>query len=162
MKIRLPRMLEQSAANAAGYRDMAELLESRLEFLYGKEKIIMAMRIRQGATYRQIAEIVGMHPAAVARRARKISSRLLKGAFITFLRKSSCLTQEQLAIGKDYYLTGLSLPRIARNHNCTLYRVRTVLSQLASLVAQHQSPDHKGGAKDKMGGHVTADRRTAS
>jgi hypothetical protein len=124
---------DETKAGFAGYRSAAEVLESRLEFLDGKEKIMMTMRVRQGATFGQIAALAGMHEASVARLVRKIRSRLLKGAFITCLRYKDLLTREQLAIARDRYVLRLSIPAIAKNHNCTLYHTRSVLSQLASL-----------------------------
>ena len=61
-------------ADTSGYRKTADLLENRIDFLDGREKVIMAMWIRQGATFRQIAFLTGLHEANVARTARKISS----------------------------------------------------------------------------------------
>jgi hypothetical protein len=136
------------------YRDIAELLESRLEFLDGKEKVIMTMQLRHGATFRQIAALTGLHEASVARLVRKISSRLLKGAFIVCLRKRDCLTKQQLAIARDSYLSRLSIPAIAKKHKCTLYHVRLVLSHLAKFIAEQYSPDSKGRVKDKTVGRT--------
>ena len=44
------------------------------------------------------------------------------------------LTDQQLAIARDRYLTRLPIPLIAKKHKCTLYRVRSVLAELANLV----------------------------
>ena len=103
------------------------------------------MWIRQGATFRQIAALTGLHEANVARMARKISSRLLRGAFVDCLLKSDCLTKEQLAIAGDHYLNRLSIPAIAQKHNCTLYHVRAVLSQIAEQLGSTQPVGATGG-----------------
>ena len=118
------------------YLDAADALESRLEFLEGKEKILMEMRVRQGATFGQIAALTGVHQSSVSRAVRKLRGRLLKGAFVVCLRNSERLSGRQLAIARDRYLARLPIPLIAKKHRCTLYRVRTVLAELASLVAE--------------------------
>jgi DNA-binding transcriptional ArsR family regulator len=121
-------------AGIGGYLDTADMLESRLEFLEGKEKILMEMRLRQGATFGQIAALTGMHQSTVARQVQKLRGRLLKGAFVVCLRNRECLSDQQLAIARDRYLTRLPIPLIAKKQKCTLYRVRTVLVELANLV----------------------------
>jgi hypothetical protein len=65
----LPRMVGCDAG-LWNYLDAADALESRLEFLEGKEKILMEMRLRQGATFGQIAALTGMHQSSVARSAK--------------------------------------------------------------------------------------------
>ncbi len=42
-------------------------------------------------------------------------------------------SDQQLAIAQDRYLLRLPIPLIAKKRKCTLYRVRTVLSELATL-----------------------------
>jgi hypothetical protein len=129
----LPRMVDCDAG-LGNYLDAADALESRLEFLEGKEKILMEMRLRQGATFGQIAALTGMHQSSVARQVHKLRGRLLKGAFVVCLRNRYRLSDEQLAIARDRYLTRLPIPLIAKKHKCTLYHVRTVLAELASFV----------------------------
>ncbi|MDO8302107.1 MAG: hypothetical protein Q7T18_02595 [Sedimentisphaerales bacterium] len=133
MKIALPRMVD-CQAGIGGYLDAADALESRLEFLEEKEKILMEMRLRQGATFGQIAALTGMHQSSVARQVRKLRGRLLKGAFVVCLRNREYLSDQQLGIARDRYLARLPIPLIAKKHKCTLYRVRSVLSELARLV----------------------------
>jgi hypothetical protein len=131
MKIKLSKMLRHdAAARQGGYRDFNEMLEARLDFLTGREKIIMTMRVRQGAAFGQIAKLTGLHEATVARMVRKITAQLLKGTFAHCLRNSKHLTSLQLAIARDHFLAGLPLRSIARKNNCTLYHVRAVLAQL--------------------------------
>jgi hypothetical protein len=123
-------------AGIGGYLDAADMLESRLEFLEGKEKILMEMRLRQGATFGQIAALTGMHQSSVARAVHKLRGRLLKGVFAVCLRNRERLTDQQLAIARDRFLTRLPIPLIAKKHNCTMYRVREVLAELAGIVAE--------------------------
>ena len=123
-------------AGLRGYLDAADALESRLEFLEGKEKILMEMRVRQGATFGQIAALIGMHQSSIARQVRKLRGRLLKGAFVVCLRNRDRLNDQQLAIARDRYLARLPIPLIAKKHKCTLYRVRSVLAELASIVEE--------------------------
>jgi len=138
MKTTLPRMVD-CQAGLGNYLDAADALQSRLEFLEGKEKILMEMRLRQGATFGQIAALTGMHQSSVSRQVRKLRGRLLKGAFVVCLRNSDRLTDQQLAIARDRYLTRLPIPLIAKKHKCTLYRVRSVLAELATFVEANAS-----------------------
>ena len=116
-----------------GFRDLAELLEHRLEFLTLRDRQIMTMWIRQGVSLHQIALLTNSHPSSVSRRVRRLSARLLRGAFIDCLRNRVHFTDEQLAIARQRFLLKLPIKTIAQNCKCTPYRVRLVLSQIHKI-----------------------------
>jgi hypothetical protein len=139
----LPRMVDRQAG-IGGYLNAADMLVSRLEFLEGKERTLMELHLRRGATFGQIAALTGMHQSSVTRRVQKLRRRLLKGAFVVCLRHRERLSDEQLAIARDCYLSRLSVGLIAKKHKCTQYRVHSILEELAEIIASENSGRKNG------------------
>jgi predicted DNA-binding protein YlxM (UPF0122 family) len=115
-----------------------ELLKSRLSLLSGADKLLMTMYIRHGNSIRQIARIRGTSEASISRRIRAISKRLADGPYIDCLRCRDKLTNRQLAIAKDYYLTGLSMRQIAAKRRWSYYRVRDTLIEIRNIINKPQ------------------------
>jgi CRP-like cAMP-binding protein len=139
------KQLNTESKSTVGFRDFYELLESRLEFLEGRDRQIMTMRIRQGASFGQIAILTNSHESTIARAIRRLSARLLTGAFIDCLRNKNRLTDEQLAIARDRFLLKLPFKTIAKKQNCTLYHVRLIVEQITKTLAE-LNPDSRTGS----------------
>lgn len=120
------------------HRDRIELLRSRLNLLSGTDKLLMTMYIKHGNSFRQIARIRGASESSIARRIRAVSNRLANGPYIDCLRCRDKLTSRQLAIAKDYYLTGLSMRQIAVKRRWSYYRVRDMLNEIQNILNEPQ------------------------
>ncbi len=121
-----------TAKNA--YRDRIDLLRSRVSLLTGKDKVLMTMYIENGNSFRQMARLVGVNEASIARRIHKVTKRLIDGEYITCLRNRNKFASIELDIAKDYFLSGLSMKKIAKKRNSTYYRVRETLKKIQRLV----------------------------
>ena len=120
------------------HRSGIELLRSRLNLLSDTDKLLMTMYIEHGNSIRQIARIRGVTETSVARRIRAITKRLTDGPYIDCLRNRGKLTSRQLAIAKDYFLTGLSMRRIAGKRCWSYYCVRETLIKIRSIITEPQ------------------------
>jgi len=116
------------------YRDRIDLLRSRAGLLAGKDKLLMTMYLENGNSFRQIARLAGVSEAAIGRRIRKITKRLLNGEYITCLRSRNEFTKTEMDIAKDYFLLGLSIRKIAARRHCSYYHVRETLKKIQQLV----------------------------
>lgn len=122
-----------SVANST-YRDRIDLLRSRIGMLVGKDKLLLTMHLENGNSFRQIAQLVGVNEASIARRIHKITKRLIDGEYITCLRNRDKFSEEELVIAKDYFLLGLSIRKIAIKRDATYYRVRKIISQIRQRI----------------------------
>jgi predicted DNA-binding protein YlxM (UPF0122 family) len=102
--------------------------------LSGTDKVLMTMYIQNGISFRQIASIRGVSETSVARHVRKIAKRLTDGEYIRCLRNSEKLTPAQMAIAKDFFLTGLAMTRIAAKRCSSVHRVRRTLLEVSNLI----------------------------
>jgi hypothetical protein len=118
---------------ARKYGSRLELLESRIELLRGKEKLLMTMYLKNGNSFYQMARLAGVNEVTIARRIYKIIKRLLDGEYITCLRNRNKFSDCEMAVAKDYLLTGLSMRKIARHHRCSRYRVRQTLGKILAI-----------------------------
>ncbi len=118
-----------------GHRDRIDLLRSRVGLLTGKDKVLMTMYIENGNSFRQMARLVGVNEARIARRIHKVTGRLMKGEYTTCLRNRDKFDSGELDIAKDYFLSGLSIRKIARKHNRTYYGVRKTLKKIQGVIA---------------------------
>ena len=126
---------EQVRVVESGHRDQMEILRSRLGLLSGTDKVLMTMYVQNGNSFRQIARVGGISETSVARKVHKISKRLTDGEYIRCLRNSEKLTPDQMAIAKDFFLTGLAMSRIAVKRHSSVHRVRRALTEIRDLVS---------------------------
>ena len=117
-------------------RNRMELLSSRVDLLTGKDKLLMTMYIRNGNSFRQMARLAGVNESHIARRIRKIMKRLLDDKYITCLRTRDQFTATEMAISKDYFLSGLSIKKITAKRHFSYYRVRQTLKKIKAFIKQ--------------------------
>lgn len=125
---------EGSVKAKAAYHDRIDMLRSRMGLLKGKDKLLMTMYIDNGNSFRQMARLVGVNEARIARRIHKVTERLLTGEYITCLRSRDNLDKVEIGIAKDYFVDGLSIKRIAKRRSRTYYRVRETLKKIQGIV----------------------------
>ncbi len=116
------------------HRDENNLLQSRLNLLDGKDKVLMSMYLENGNSFRQIARLTGISEARIARRIHGLIKRLIDGQFIVCLRNRDKFTPEQLAIAKDYFLIGLSISKIATKRHWSCYHVRRTIKKIQNVL----------------------------
>lgn len=116
------------------HRDRIDLLRSRVSLLAGRDKLLMTMYLENGNTFYQMAKLVGVNEATIARRIHKLMRRLIAGEYITCLRNRDKFTKPEMDIAKDYFLLGVSIRKIAAKRHCSYYRVRETLKEIQQLV----------------------------
>jgi len=117
------------------YRDRIDLLADRISLLAGKDRLLMTMHLKNGNSFRQIAQLAGVNEVNIARRIHKLTKRLIDGEYITCLRNRDRFNAEEMAVAKDYFLTGLSMKKIAAKRHCSYYRVRETLKSIKRLIS---------------------------
>ena len=116
------------------YRDRIDLLRSRVALLSGKDKLLMTMYLENGNSFRQMARLAGVNETSIARRIHKVTQRLIDSEYITCLRNRNKFTGNEMAVARDYFLSGLSIKRISHKRCSTYYSVRQTLKKIQRLV----------------------------
>jgi predicted DNA-binding protein YlxM (UPF0122 family) len=130
-----------SIKSKAKYRDRIDMLRSRMGLLKGKDKLLMTMYIENGNSFRQMARLVGVNEARIARKIHKVTERLITGEYITCLRNSDKLDKGEIDIAKHYFLDGLSIKKIAKRRRRTYYQVRETLKKIQEIVKVEDKGD---------------------
>ncbi len=125
---------QSSVKTRTEYRDRIDLLRSRVGLLTGKDKVLMTMYMENGNSFRQMARLVGVNEARIARRIHKVTERLVNGEYITCLRNRDKFDKGELDIAKDYFLAGLSMKKIAKKRDSTYYCVRKALKKIQGII----------------------------
>ncbi len=125
------------------FADRAEMLRARVDILSGTDGAIMKMYLDGGCTYCQIARLMGVNEATVARRIRRITKRLLDGEYITCLRNRKKLKPLEQEIARDHFLDGLSQRKIATKRKVSIYHVRMGLKRIKKIVATTEKKDRE-------------------
>ncbi len=120
-------MQDSDAEGLNKARGRVELLAGRLELLSGEDRVLMEMYLKNGNSFRQLARLLGVNPATVGRRVHKLCRRLTEGGYVACLRNRSRFSAMELKIAKDYFLTGLSIRRIALRRRCSRHSIRRTL-----------------------------------
>ena len=138
--------IQQRASNAENeYRGRTDLLRSRLYLLSGKDRLLMTMYLEYGNSFRQIARLTGTCDTLIARRIHKLTEKLTNGPYIRCLRNRSQFTRTEMAIAKDYFLSGLSLRKIAAKQQMSLYRVRQILKKVRQVTSTTELDRRRAG-----------------
>jgi len=116
------------------YRDRIDLLRSRVELLTGEDRLLMTMYLENGNSFRQMARLAGVNETSIARRIHKVTKRLIDSEYITCLRNRDKFTNDEMAVARDYFLSGLSIKRISKRRRSTYYSVRQTLKKIQRLV----------------------------
>jgi len=116
------------------HRDQIDLLHSRLNLLNGKNKVMMTMYLENGNSFRQIARLTGVSETRIARRIRGLTKRLIDGQYIVCLRNRNKFSKAQMTIAKNYFLTGLSMRKIAVKRHRSYYHVRETIEKIKSIL----------------------------
>lgn len=131
-------MSEQALEMKGLRRGQLELLQGRLGLLRGRDKVLMTMYIVNGNSFRQIARLRGVSETSIARRIHRIAERLTNGEFLLCVRNRDKLSRRQMAVARDYFLTGLSIKQIAEKRSMSMYAVRKVLFSIRHLIRKKE------------------------
>ena len=115
-------------------RENVNLLRGRLDLLTGKDRILMIMYLENGNSIRQIARLSGTSESNIARKIRRLTERLINGRYIICLRNRDKFTYDEMAVAKDYFLTGLSIKKIAAKRHWTYYRARKTIRNIRRII----------------------------
>jgi len=127
---------QQSLDNKIKNRAQIEMLRSRLSHLDGEDKLLMTVYLENGNNTRQISRLTGRCRTRIARRINTLTKRLLNGRYIACLRNRRKFNKHQMAIAKDYFLTGLSIKKIALKRHCSRYRVTETIKKIKSILKE--------------------------
>jgi hypothetical protein len=117
-------------------RAQIDLLRSRLNHLDGEDRLLMTVYLENGNNTFQISRLTGLCRTSIARRINLLTMRLLDGRYIACLRNRRKFNKHQMAIAKDYFLTGLSIKKIALKRHRSRYRVTETIKKIKSILKE--------------------------
>jgi hypothetical protein len=117
-------------------KEFSNLICSRLDWLQGRDRILVEMVYDRGFSYRTVAELTGMRPSSICRRARTLIRRLLSREYQICLLRRNQLSFLQLCIARERFVLGMSRSDIALRHRISLYSVDQHLQHLANLTGK--------------------------
>jgi len=116
-------------------RGIVEVLRVRAHLLAGRDRALLEMYLEHGNSFRQIGRLMGLSPANVGRRVRRIVRRLADDTYEICLGNHDEFNGRELTLIRDYFVCGLSKACISRNRAVTLYRVRAILQKAREYAA---------------------------
>ena len=115
-------------------RAQIEQLRSRIDLLDGKDKFLMTLYLEDGYSIFQISRLTALCETSIARRINRLTKKLLEGRYIACLRYRDKFNRKQMAIAKDYFLTGLSMREITTKRNRSFYHVRETILKIKNIL----------------------------
>lgn len=122
------------AARREEYRDRIEVLKNRVSLLVGRDKALMRMYLENGNSFYQMAQLAGVSESTIARRIHKLAKRLTDGKYMACLRNREKFTKREMEIAADYFLSGLSMRKIAAKRGWSYYRVYESMKRIRGFV----------------------------
>jgi predicted DNA-binding protein YlxM (UPF0122 family) len=130
---------QETIAVAGSHRAEIELLRGRLKLLDGKDKILMTMYMENCNSIRQIARLLDVDEMKIARRIQKLTKSLIDSEYLECLRARDRFTSNQLNIARDYFLSGMSIRKIAAKRKRSCYCIRKIILDIQNLVRTGQA-----------------------
>lgn len=124
-------------------RIQIDLLRRRLSLLEGKDKLLMTMYLENGNSIFQISRMTGLSQTSLARRINGLTKRLIEGQYIECIRNRDKFNKSQMAIAKDYFLTGLSIRKITIKRHRSRYHVRETIKKIKSILNRCENANQK-------------------
>jgi DNA-directed RNA polymerase specialized sigma subunit len=115
-------------------RKKADTIRKLAENLPEPDRTLVQMYLDHENSFRQMAQLLGVSEATVARRVKKIISRIGDRDIEGVLAKSTTLSRRQKKIARDYFLNGLNVKKIAHKYEMTYYNTRRIINLLRALV----------------------------
>jgi len=119
-------------------RSKADTIRKLAENLSEPDRTLVRMYLDHENSFRQMAQLLGVSEATVARRVKKIISRIGNRDIEDVLAKSSKLSRRQKKIARDYFLRGLNVKTIARKYKMTYYNTQRIINFLRKLSTQRK------------------------
>jgi DNA-directed RNA polymerase specialized sigma subunit len=119
-------------------RSRADMIRKLAENLTEPDRTLVQMYLDHENSFRQMAQLLGVSEAAVARRVKKIISRIGDRDIMDVLAKSGTLNRRQKKIARDYFLRGLNVKKIAHKYKMTYYNTRKIINLLRKLPGRHK------------------------
>jgi len=126
--------LQQSSACSSLRGCEIDLLRGRLNLLDGRDRVMMAMYVENGNSFRQIARLLGVKDGIISRRIRRLQKGLIDSEYIMCLRRRHKFTPHQMTLAKDHFLLGMSRRRIAMKRRLSLYHVRNTIEKIQKIL----------------------------
>jgi len=114
--------------------EKTELLRSRQALLEGKDREIMRMYLENGTTYKQLANLTGMHECSIARWISRIQRRLLDEKYITCLRNRERFTNLQMAMAKEHFVNGCSINKISEKFHTSFHTAKKAIGRIEESI----------------------------
>jgi len=131
--------LQQTPVSSNRRGSEIDLLRSRLNLLDGRDRVMMAMYVENGNSFRQIARLLGVKDGIISRRIRRLQKGLIDSDYIMCLRRRRKFTPHQMTIAKDHFLLGMSRRRIAVKRRLSLYHVRNTVETIQKILNDGRS-----------------------
>lgn len=120
---------DESREEILNRRIAIDTLRLRADHLKGAERALIKMYL-DGCSYRQIADLLGINETSVLRRVRRITQRLLDDKYRFLMGFCENLSSFELAVGKDYFICGISQQGISERRLCSLYSVKKAIERV--------------------------------
>lgn len=125
-----------------------EKLRMRSEMLIGKERVMMKMYLDGSCNFSELGQLLGVNESSVSRKINAIIKRLLRVDDIALIRNSGEFSFIDEAIGRDYFICGLTQNQISEKRMCSVYKVKKTLNQIQRFIdkqkeSQYRSLDEK-------------------
>jgi predicted DNA-binding protein YlxM (UPF0122 family) len=118
-------------------QNQAIILRERLNYLHGRDKIIMSMYLINGISYRQIALLLKINQGTIFRIIKKTIHKLTEGVFAACIEKKEKFSSNEISIAKDYFVNDLSIRQIANKYNTSFYNIREQLNEIKNTAENY-------------------------
>jgi DNA-directed RNA polymerase specialized sigma24 family protein len=120
-------VLESGQRLTRSSAEVPDDLWERIALLPADERTLLELSLRVGASYRTIARMLKRSPGSVCRSIRRLGRRLHDPLVVALTDRDCPLDPTYRQIAVEHFLTGLSVPRLAKKHQRPPAEVRRIV-----------------------------------
>ncbi|MBI9015737.1 MAG: hypothetical protein JEZ07_00615 [Phycisphaerae bacterium] len=126
-----------------------DIIMNRMKLLAPPDRIILELHLSHNASFSQLGILIGITPANISRKIRKMVKRLLSDDYMCFLRNRNQFTDNQLLIAYDHFLLGQGRRTIALKRKISVSTVYRQLCYLDEWLIKHKARNEHKNLNEK-------------
>ncbi len=127
---------ESDLHRAPVHRGTVDLLKQQADLLTGVDRTLLTTYMQAGCSFHQLGRLTGMNRSSVGRRIRRILRRLSDRTYILCQESRSGFSDLEMAVIRDHFIRGVSLRRIAKDHQLCYYRARVIVERARAVARE--------------------------
>ncbi|MBM4024822.1 MAG: hypothetical protein FJ280_05360 [Planctomycetes bacterium] len=123
----------------SGRREVIDRLRARQDLLDAGDRGLLKGYLEAGSSFDELARLAGTSRSAMCRRVHRVIHRLCDETYVRCAADPERFPAAELAVIRDYFVRGLPLTRICREHRLYYRRARALVDKAYRFARENRT-----------------------